>query len=66
MRIYFRNFAEIISKIMTQDLNEQELGRRQSLAKMRELGIEPYPAAMYPVNATAESIKKEYDPERAT
>ena len=48
----------------TQDLNEQELGRRQSLAKMRELGIEPYPAAMYPVNASSRSIKDEYDPEK--
>ena len=48
----------------TQDLNEQELGRRQSLAKMRELGIEPYPAAMYPVNASSQSIKDEYDPEK--
>ena len=46
------------------DLNEQELGRRESLNKLRELGIDPYPAALYPVNATAESIKKEYDPEK--
>ena len=28
------------------DLNEQELFRRESLAKLRELGIEPYPAAL--------------------
>jgi len=48
----------------TQDFNEQELNRRQSLTKMRELGIEPYPAPMYPVNATSQSIKDEYDPEK--
>ena len=48
----------------TQDFNEQELNRRASLQKMRELGIEPYPAAMYPVNASAQSIKDEYDPEK--
>jgi len=48
----------------TQDFNEQELNRRQSLAKMRELGIEPYPAPMYPVNANSQSIKDEYDPEK--
>ncbi len=46
------------------ELNEQELGRRESLAKLRELGIDPYPAALYPVNATAQSIKDEYDPEK--
>ena len=36
------------------DLNEQELFRRESLAKLRELGIEPYPAALYPINTSAE------------
>ena len=46
------------------DLNEQEIGRRESLAKLRELGIEPYPAAEYKVNATAQQIKEGYDPER--
>ena len=46
-----------------QDLNEQELGRRQSLSALRELGIDPYPAAMYPVNASAQSIKDGFDPE---
>ena len=49
---------------MTQDLNEQELGRRASLEKLRELGIEPYPAAMYPVNASSGMIKEGYDPAR--
>ncbi|MBQ0096782.1 MAG: lysine--tRNA ligase, partial [Bacteroidales bacterium] len=49
---------------MIQDFNEQELGRRESLAKLRELGIEPYPAAMYPVNASTASIKEEYDAEK--
>ena len=42
-------------------LNEQELGRRESLARLRELGIEPYPAAEYPVNASSEDIKAGYD-----
>ena len=46
------------------EYSEQELIRRESLAKLRELGIEPYPAAEYPVNATAEQILKEYDPEK--
>ena len=41
-----------------------ELNRREALGKLRELGIEPYPAALYPVNATAQQIKDEYDPEK--
>lgn len=45
-------------------LSEQEIGRRESLAKLRELGINPYPAPLYPVNATAESILNEYSPEK--
>ena len=43
------------------DLNEQELFRRESLAKLRELGIEPYPAALYPINTSAAQVKAEYD-----
>lgn len=46
------------------DLNEQERNRREALGKLRELGIDPYPAALYPVNATAQKIKDEYDPEK--
>ncbi len=45
-------------------LNEQEQIRRESLAKLRELGINPYPAPLYPVNATAEEIKAGFDPEK--
>ncbi|MDR2038312.1 MAG: lysine--tRNA ligase [Bacteroidales bacterium] len=46
------------------DLSEQEIVRRNSLAEMRKLGIEPYPAAEYIVNATAEEILKDYSPEK--
>ena len=38
------------------EFNEQELGRRESLNKLRELGINPYPAPMYPVNTTTVEI----------
>ena len=31
------------------DLNEQEQNRRDAVVKLRELGIEPYPAALYEV-----------------
>ena len=46
------------------EYSEQELLRRDSLGKLRELGIEPYPAAEYPVNASAALIAAEFDPEK--
>ncbi|MCI5481979.1 MAG: lysine--tRNA ligase [Bacteroidales bacterium] len=46
------------------EYSEQELLRRESLAKLRDLGIEPYPAALYPVNTNAAEIKAGYDAER--
>ena len=49
---------------MVQEFSEQELIRRDSLAKLRELGIEPYPAPLYPVNATAAQILGGFDPEK--
>ena len=45
------------------ELNEQELGRRESLAKLRELGINPYPAPLYPINTTTEEIAEGFKPE---
>ena len=44
------------------ELSEQEIIRRNSLAKLRELGIDPYPANAYPVNTKTEQIRAEYDP----
>ena len=46
------------------EYSEQELLRRESLTRLRELGIEPYPAAEYPVNASAAEIEAGYDPEK--
>ena len=43
--------------------NEQELGRRESLAKIRELGINPYPAPLYPINTTTAEIAAGFKPE---
>jgi lysyl-tRNA synthetase class 2 len=48
---------------MTIELSEQEQLRRESLAKLRELGIEPYPAAEYPVNTDTAAITEGYKPE---
>lgn len=43
-----------------QELSEQEIVRRASLDKMRELGIDPYPAAEFPVNAYTDDIKSNF------
>lgn len=41
-------------------LSEQELVRRDKLSKLRALGINPYPADLYPVNHTSKQIKSDY------
>ncbi|MGI6049161.1 MAG: OB-fold nucleic acid binding domain-containing protein, partial [Petrimonas sp.] len=45
------------------ELSEQEIIRRQSLEELRKLGIEPYPAALYEVNAYSTDIKEEFNEE---
>ena len=42
------------------ELSEQEIGRRQSLQELRNLGIDPYPAAEYPTNAFSTDIRDEF------
>ena len=42
------------------DLSEQEIIRRNSLDELRKMGIEPYPAAEYPVNAYSQEIKDNF------
>tara|TARA_R110002073_G_scaffold61383_3_gene154312 strand:- start:18165 stop:19859 length:1695 start_codon:yes stop_codon:yes gene_type:complete len=39
-------------------LSEQELVRREKLKNIRALGIDPYPANLYPVNHTSKQIKQ--------
>ena len=46
------------------ELSEQELIRRNSLSELRKLGIDPYPAARYEVNATAADIHQHFDPDK--
>ena len=48
---------------MSIELSEQEQFRRQSLTELRNLGIEPYPAAEYPANAYSTDIKTEFKDE---
>jgi len=42
------------------ELSEQELVRRDKLNKIKELGIEPYPAELYPVSDYSADIKNEF------
>ena len=46
---------------MSQQLSEQELVRRESLTKLRDLGINPYPQALYPVTILSKAIKENYE-----
>ncbi len=45
------------------ELSEQEIIRRNSLEKLREMGIDPYPAAEYNINATSAEIKEKFSDE---
>ena len=42
-------------------LSEQELERRKDREELMKLGIEPYPAASFPVNVTADDIHRNYE-----
>ncbi|QNM84375.1 lysine--tRNA ligase [Polaribacter pectinis] len=42
-------------------LSEQEVVRREKLAKLRDLGINPYPADLFPVNSTSKEIKQNFE-----
>ena len=43
------------------ELSEQEIIRRQCLQELRDMGINPYPAAEYPTNAYSTDIKDEFN-----
>ncbi|MEW7278614.1 lysine--tRNA ligase [Aquimarina sp. 2201CG1-2-11] len=42
-------------------LSEQELVRREKLSALRDLGINPYPASLYPVDYTSKQIKDKFE-----
>ena len=46
---------------MSQHLSEQEIIRREKLNSIREMGINPYPADLFPVDSTAQDIKDKYE-----
>ena len=45
------------------ELSEQEIVRRQALQELRDMGIEPYPAAEYPTNAFSTEIRDNFKDE---
>lgn len=48
---------------MSPELSEQEQVRRENLEKIRELGIDPYPAEEFPVNTLARDVLERYEKE---
>jgi len=54
-----------IKEIMSTELSEQEQFRRQSLDGLRNLGIDPYPAALYPTDAFSTDIKASFNDEES-
>lgn len=48
-----------------QQLSEQEVIRREKLAQLQALGIDPYPASSYPVSHFSTQIKQAYTDENA-
>ena len=46
---------------MSQHLSEQEIIRREKLKSIREMGINPYPADLFPVDSNAQDIKDKYE-----
>ncbi|MBD5218594.1 MAG: lysine--tRNA ligase [Bacteroidales bacterium] len=46
-----------------QELSEQEIVRRNSMQTLRDMGIEPYPAPLYPVDARSGEIKASFNDE---
>ena len=48
------------------ELSEQEIIRRGSMDAMRKMGIDPYPAAEYPVDAYSDEIRANFSDDEAS
>lgn len=42
-------------------LSEQEIIRREKLTQLKDLGINPYPADLYPVTHTSKKVKEQFE-----
>ncbi len=56
----FAGILQSLSAMTTSNLSEQEIIRREKLTELQQLGIDSYPASLYPVNITAARIKADY------
>ncbi|MFK8059414.1 MAG: lysine--tRNA ligase [Polaribacter sp.] len=45
-------------------LSEQEVVRREKLSKLRDLGINPYPADLFPINSNSKEIKQNFSEDK--
>ena len=58
----FSNYTYLCTlKYNTMQLSEQEIIRRDKLNALRELGINPYPADLFPVNHTSKQVKENFE-----
>src|SRR4051795_2519816 len=48
---------------MSEQLSEQEMMRRDKLKELQQIGIDPYPAALYPVSHYSANIKEQFSEE---
>lgn len=53
--------TQFTSKMSSVELSEQEQQRRITLQKLRDYGIDPYPAALYPVSNKANELLTHYE-----
>ena len=56
----FVSFNKHTKTKTSMQLSEQEVVRREKLSKLRELGINPYPADLYPLNTNSKEIKQDF------
>ena len=61
--VNLHRIRETRQKMNILELSEQEIGRRNSLEELRQLGIDPYPAAEHPTNAFSTDIRSEFKDE---
>jgi hypothetical protein len=63
LSVHLHHFETVV-KMQTQHLSEQEIVRREKLAELQKLGVDPYPAALYPVNTYSAVIKSSFSDEK--
>ena len=60
------SLKQFLNYMSTQHLSEQEIIRRDKLAELTKLGIDAYPAALYPVTHHSADAKAAYEADKET